>query len=147
VIDSGMKPCIGGSGDSAVNVMNPRREMMRYSRIMAILVLLCFTFAGPSILLAQPEEKMVTFGDKEFVISYDKEKKEIKIIGETEIIKFKRDEGAVGELRLHKIGEPPQTIDWVKINALGNCEITSHHNPTCTWKFTGGRWVRECTTP
>ena len=103
---------------------------MRTSRIMAILVLLCFTFAGTSRLLAV---------EPKLVISQDKN--EITVMDEvSKTVKFKIKKGVVGELSILTPGESAQILDSVS----EGCTIGSHFNPTCSWRFTGGHWVRTC---
>ena len=117
---------------------------MRFSRMLAVLIILCFTFAGTTMLFAQ--EQKVKFGDRTLSVDYDKARNEVTVKDETgKAVRVVGpvERGKVDELRLHKVGGPPETIDWV----TDNCEVHTHFNPTCSYKFIGGNWVKVCVYP
>ncbi len=117
---------------------------MRNSRIMAILTIFCFMVAGTTLLRAETQKKTVTFGKETVVVEYDSVKKKFTITDEKgKPLAYKPPNlgsGPVGELRIHQSGGPPQTID----NVTDGCEIRSHHNPYCYWRFIGGQYVYYC---
>lgn len=122
----GIREC----SESALHGTKPRRGMMRTSRIMAILVLLCFTFAGSLIVLA---------GDK----------KEIKI----DNVKIEKEKDANGVWKIKKEGvEVPDNdiVDATLEDLIKDLEknkeiqLITKENPTCYWYWNGTQWKKYC---
>lgn len=129
----------GRNRDSALNVMIPRRETMRTSRILAVLLLLCFTFAGTSMLWAQPVDVPVRLGNERFTLRYDSNTRAFDgIRNEAGQIQPTR-QGPVWNLRIMEHGQPPQRIISVPDGTI----ITSGDG-TCVWYFIGGTWIQFC---
>ena len=120
---------------------------MRYSRILAVLIVLCFTFAGTTMLFAK-DQTTIDLDGKKITITYDAvtNRAEVKDAADKPVnVVGPPIGGHVGEgkLRLHTVNGPPETI----ISVTEGCEINTTYNPTCTWKFTGGDWVKTCVYP
>jgi len=145
VIDNGGELCIGGSRDFAVNGMNPGRETMRSSRIMAIILCLCFTFAG-SFALAQDENIVVERGNRTITVTVDHNNMLKKVIirdgtAEEDVTRRanERHGDNLTDLQIKRKHGPAEDIKFVTEGT-----VIESGTGTCVWKFSGGHWHQYC---
>lgn len=119
---------------------------MRISRFMAVLLCLCFTFAGASALAADKEIKAIK-GDKEITVTVDADNfklKNVKIKDGTmeEVVvsqPIERHGNNVTDLEIKRKNGPADTIQYVPDDTT----IISGTG-TCVWYFSGGGWHQYC---